>query len=134
MGLVMGSGSIINTSVASAFLAEVLACLQAMSFVKDMGFLKMVVEGDSRTIIMKATRGDVDRSVIGVLTEEIKLMAFSFNFILFQSINRISNSIAHAIARKGFEMGTKSFEVEEVPEGVVEMVDSECRALQEGED
>lgn len=39
MGLIMGSGLIINTNVANAFSAEAMACLQAMSFAKDMGFL-----------------------------------------------------------------------------------------------
>lgn len=58
---------------------------------------------------MKAFRGDVDRSAIEAFIEDIKLMALSFNSVLLQDINRIFNIIAHAITRKGFEMGTKSF-------------------------
>ncbi|MBA0637093.1 hypothetical protein Godav_025878 [Gossypium davidsonii] len=38
LGLVMGSGSILNSNVVDAFLSEALACLQALTFAKEMGF------------------------------------------------------------------------------------------------
>lgn len=100
----MGSGSIRNTNVACAFLAEALACLQVLIFVKEMGSSQVVVEGDARTVIMKASKGVVDRSAIGIFMADIKLMAINFNSVLFQHVNQDANAIAHSIARKGFEL------------------------------
>ncbi|MBA0704259.1 hypothetical protein Golax_016529 [Gossypium laxum] len=65
LGLVMGSGVVLYSHVADAFAAEVLACLHAITFARDMGFRKVVVEGDSRTIIIKVQKGVLDRSAIG---------------------------------------------------------------------
>ncbi|MBA0771737.1 hypothetical protein Gotri_007217 [Gossypium trilobum] len=73
MGLVMGSGEVFHRHVADAFAAEALACLNAITFARDMGFMKGVVEGDSRTIIVKAQKRD-----------------------------RGSNLVAHTIASMGF--------------------------------
>lgn len=56
MGLVMGSGVVFHRHVADAFAAEALACLNAITFARYMGFMKVVVEGDSRTIIVKAQK------------------------------------------------------------------------------
>ncbi|KAG8472386.1 hypothetical protein CXB51_034209 [Gossypium anomalum] len=50
LGLVMGSGSILNSNVADAFSAEALACFQALTFAKEMGFSQVVIEGDSRIV------------------------------------------------------------------------------------
>ncbi|MBA0744821.1 hypothetical protein Gogos_007427, partial [Gossypium gossypioides] len=47
----MGSGVVVNNHVADAFLAEALACLQALDFSIEMGFREVVMEGDSRTIV-----------------------------------------------------------------------------------
>ncbi|KAK5772563.1 hypothetical protein PVK06_048852 [Gossypium arboreum] len=41
-GLVMGSGSILNSNVADAFSAEALACLQALTFAKEMGWATLI--------------------------------------------------------------------------------------------
>lgn len=46
-----------------------------------------MVEGDLRTIIMKAFRGDIDRSAIGVFMVNINLMAINFNVVLFQHVD-----------------------------------------------
>ncbi|MBA0816578.1 hypothetical protein Gohar_001226 [Gossypium harknessii] len=37
LGLVMGSGLILNSNVADAFSSEALACLQTLTFAKEMG-------------------------------------------------------------------------------------------------
>ncbi|MBA0747631.1 hypothetical protein Gogos_004531 [Gossypium gossypioides] len=63
LGLVMGNGSILNSNVADAFSVEALPCLQALTFVKEMGFSQVVVEGDSRMTIIKARRGVTDRTL-----------------------------------------------------------------------
>ncbi|MBA0639900.1 hypothetical protein Goklo_022898, partial [Gossypium klotzschianum] len=89
LGLVMGSGVVLYSHVADAFAAEALACLHAITFARDMRFRKVVVEGDSRTIVVKVQR------------------------------DRESNLVAHTIARMGFKIGNSQCWVEEVPPDTV---------------
>lgn len=125
----MGNGSILNSNVADAFSVEALACLQSLTFVKEMGFSQVVVEGDSRMTIMKARRGVTDRSVIGIFIEDIRTMAFNFIAIFFQHVDRDSNIVAHTIAKNGFKLGNSQFWVE-VPHKAAEMVDKDRWSLQ----
>ncbi|MBA0701454.1 hypothetical protein Goari_022997 [Gossypium aridum] len=55
--LVMGNGVVVNDHVVDAFLAEALTCLQVLDFSIKMGFQEVVMEGDSRTIVVKIQKG-----------------------------------------------------------------------------
>ncbi|XP_052487946.1 uncharacterized protein LOC128041686 [Gossypium raimondii] len=52
-GLIMGACTYPIVDVADAFVAEARACERALYFAWDMGFRKVVVEGDSLTVIKK---------------------------------------------------------------------------------
>ncbi|MBA0578907.1 hypothetical protein Gorai_021178 [Gossypium raimondii] len=101
LGLVMGSGVVLYSHVADAFAAEALACLHAITFARDMGFRKVVVEGDSRTIIVKVQR------------------------------DRESNLVAHTIARMGFKIGNSQCWVEEVPPDTVAVIEKDRHLTQQ---
>ncbi|MBA0749028.1 hypothetical protein Gogos_002994, partial [Gossypium gossypioides] len=121
LGLIMGSESILNSNVVDAFSVEALACLQVLTFAKDMGFSHVVIDGDFRMTIMKARRGITDRSVIGIFTEDIRVMALHFIYVLFQHADRHSNTVAHTIAKNGFKLGNSHFWVEDVPHEAAEL-------------
>ncbi|MBA0840535.1 hypothetical protein Goarm_003113, partial [Gossypium armourianum] len=75
----------------------------------------VVIEGDSRMTIIKARRGITDKSVIGIFTEDIRVMSLNFISVLFQHADRDSNTVAHTIAKNGFKLGNSHFWVEDVP-------------------
>ncbi|MBA0688118.1 hypothetical protein Goari_005924 [Gossypium aridum] len=102
MGLVMGSGVVFHRHVADAFAAEALACLNAITFARDMGFMKVVVEGDSRTIIVKGQKRD-----------------------------RVSNLVTHTIASMGFKLGNSQFWVEEVPSDAIAVTERDRQLMQQ---
>ncbi|KAK5836463.1 hypothetical protein PVK06_012253 [Gossypium arboreum] len=52
--------------------AKAYACLQGVVFAEEMGFGEVIVEGDSMTIIKKLQSPKNDRSLIGVIINEIK--------------------------------------------------------------
>ncbi|MFQ6654830.1 hypothetical protein Gotur_025640 [Gossypium turneri] len=131
LGLVMGSGVVLYSHVADAFAAEALACLHAITFARDMGFRKVVVEGDSRTIIVKLQKGVLDRSAIGVYVKEIRIMALNFDYISFQHADRESNLVAHTIARMGFKIGNSQCWVEEVPPDTVAVIEKDRNLKQQ---
>ncbi|KAK8686375.1 hypothetical protein V6N13_125400 [Hibiscus sabdariffa] len=49
-GLIMGSCIVPHCHVADAFVAEAFTCLQAVTFAKELGFRRVVIEGDSLTV------------------------------------------------------------------------------------
>ncbi|KAK5819126.1 hypothetical protein PVK06_024087 [Gossypium arboreum] len=53
-GPVFGTCVVLNVNVSTPFAEEALACLQSMAFARHLRLDKMVVEGDSLTVIKKA--------------------------------------------------------------------------------
>ena len=75
-------------------------------FAKELGLDRMVMEGDSETVI-KAILGDyMDCSYMGHVLQDIKLLFSSFSFISVKHIHREGNCVAHKLARRGYQ---KSF-------------------------
>lgn len=68
-GQVLGSGMVRNNFVSDPFVGEVLACLDGLHFPTDMGFSNLVVEGDSRSTIVRIIEKGRARSAIGVYVE-----------------------------------------------------------------
>ena len=99
-GLVMTVLSQQIPSPASVEMVEVLAARQALLFAKELGFDKVVMEGDSKTVI-KAILGDyMDCSYMGHVLQDIKLLFSSFSFISVKHIHREGNFVAHKLARQ----------------------------------
>lgn len=99
---VMGCGVKKNLFVSDAFAVEALACIQALQFGRDMGFQYIAVEGDSRTLILKTNRKNVDRSEIGTYIAEILCLNLSFISVSFNYAERATNCLAHSLAKLGF--------------------------------
>ncbi|MBA0739505.1 hypothetical protein Gogos_012770 [Gossypium gossypioides] len=68
----------VNGNIVSVFAAEALACLQALSLGVDLGFQRVVVEGDSLSVIKKANSSGVDRSAIGAYIQDIRIVRRRF--------------------------------------------------------
>ena len=87
-------------SLASVEMVEVLAARRDLVFAKELGFDKVVVEGDSE-IVITAILGDyMDYSYMGHVLQDIKFMFSSFSFISIKHIHREGNCVAHRLARK----------------------------------
>ena len=87
-GLVMVALSQQIPSPALVEMMEVLAARRDLVFAKELGFDKVVVEGDSE-IVITAILGDyMDYSYMGHVLQDIKFMFSSFSFISFKHIHR----------------------------------------------
>ncbi|KAA3458678.1 reverse transcriptase [Gossypium australe] len=71
-GYILAACTYPNNFVADATTAEVRACVQAVTVAKELGFWRLVVEGDSLTVFKKVRSLDEDRSSIFVIIKEIK--------------------------------------------------------------
>ena len=67
---------------------------------KELGFDRLILEGDSETVI-KAILGDyMDCSYLGHVLKDIKFLFSSFSFISVKHIHREGNYVAHKLARR----------------------------------
>ncbi|KAK9012697.1 hypothetical protein V6N11_040736 [Hibiscus sabdariffa] len=72
----MAACSTLHPHVSDAFQAEALACLVAVNFTRDLGFTRVVIEGDSLTVFVSVNYGFVHREANGaahVLAQEGKM-------------------------------------------------------------
>ncbi|KAG8472839.1 hypothetical protein CXB51_034760 [Gossypium anomalum] len=87
-----------NKFVADPTTTEARACLQAMIVAEELGFRRLVVEGDSSTVVKKVQSLEGDKSSIAVLVKEIKEGAQRFEELTFRFVGRSGNQVAHTSA------------------------------------
>ncbi|PPS06844.1 hypothetical protein GOBAR_AA13799 [Gossypium barbadense] len=89
-GPVFGTCVVLNVNVSTPFAEEALACLQSMAFARHLRLDKMVVEGDSLTVIKKALQWDIVAKILArsgfgfVLPFGFPNLSFSVFFLFFK--------------------------------------------------
>ncbi|XVE91255.1 hypothetical protein DITRI_Ditri20bG0139100 [Diplodiscus trichospermus] len=101
---------------------EVKAAWKALTFAKDMGFQRIVLEGDALAITNRLKSGEKDLSTLGAVIEDIKHMANEFQFCCFQFGRRCANRAAHLLARNALEVDHDMYWVEDYPQCNVNIV------------
>ncbi|KAK8479940.1 hypothetical protein V6N12_030476 [Hibiscus sabdariffa] len=66
----------------------------------ELGFSKVIIEGDSLTVIKKLNSNAVDRSVICPIVHNIKILSKDFSSISFCFVRRGANKATHALAHE----------------------------------
>ncbi|KAK8479771.1 hypothetical protein V6N11_052705 [Hibiscus sabdariffa] len=115
LGLIMAACSVQHENVANAFMAEALACRQAVLFARELGFSRVIIEGVSLTVIKKLNSDAVDRSLICPIVHDIKILSLDFNNISFCFVRRGANKAAHALAHECRNNPGPCYWVEEAP-------------------
>ncbi|KAL4284821.1 hypothetical protein GQ457_16G011460 [Hibiscus cannabinus] len=117
------SGNIVASCVApfsnvmDVLVAESLACLQAVRYAKDLGFRRVIFEGDSLTVVRKINEGMLERLVIAPIIYDIRVAAMDFESVSFTFARRDANRAAHTLARDYRSHQTSYFWIEEAPAG-----------------
>lgn len=75
--------SMVHERVASAFTAEAITCCNAIHLGLDMGWLSVIIEGDSLSVIKKSNESKPDRSAICAYMHDIRRMGGLFPEISF---------------------------------------------------
>ncbi|XP_017620800.1 uncharacterized protein LOC108465011 [Gossypium arboreum] len=97
-GNVLLSCAEIHQQVASAFAAEALVCYKATQIGTDMQWPKIIIEGDSLSIIKKCKVKSPDKSLVGAYIHDIQQLLLKSRNCRFEYIPRIANSLAHILA------------------------------------
>ncbi|KAK8527551.1 hypothetical protein V6N13_085373 [Hibiscus sabdariffa] len=111
----MASCVVPRSNVLDALMAESLACLQAVRYAKELGFRRVIIDGDSLIVIKKINEGMHDRSIIAPVIHYIRMKARDFDVISFVFGQRDANNVAHVLARDHRTQNDPCFWIEEVP-------------------
>ena len=65
----------------------------------ELGFHRLVVEGDSEVIINSIKDGNMSHSAFGHILQDITSLCSLFSYVSFQHIKRQGNCVAHKLAR-----------------------------------
>ncbi|KAK8710607.1 hypothetical protein V6N13_145921 [Hibiscus sabdariffa] len=91
-----------HSNISDAFVAEALACKVAVQFAKDMGFLNVIIEGDSLTVVKKLNSASHDRG---------------------------ANKVAHSLAREFYYVHDPCYWTELVPPETFAAAEADRRFL-----
>ena len=78
--------------------AEVLACRKVLEFAVDVGFSKLIVEGNNINVMKSIKSNQVDLSRLGNLYDDIRCMAGCLQHVDFHSIKRSANGVSHSLS------------------------------------
>ncbi|KAK8599972.1 hypothetical protein V6N12_049836 [Hibiscus sabdariffa] len=114
-GLIMAAGIIPHHFVVNRELAEAYACVDALNLARDTGFLSIIIEGDTLTVINKVNCSGIDRSSLRARTKQVHDMRAFFSSLPFSYVGRSCNVVAHLLAREGRGFYGPRFWIEEAP-------------------
>nr|POE80721.1 hypothetical protein CFP56_73999 [Quercus suber] len=104
---------------------EALAALKASQFMYNLGFQNAILEGDSLGLIKALKAEDNNLSPLGLLVEDVKLVANNFVSLSYSHIKRNGNSVAHNLVEHAIRIPDFQVWMEDVPSHVVSFLHSD---------
>ncbi|KAK9029055.1 hypothetical protein V6N11_026180 [Hibiscus sabdariffa] len=98
-GNIVASCVVPFNNVVDVLVVESFACFQAVRYAKDLGFRRVIFEGDSLNVVKKINEGMLDRSVIAPIIYDICVAAMDFESVSFTFVRRDANRAVHTLAR-----------------------------------
>ena len=77
---------------------EALAIWCALTLACDEGMNKIIIASDCLSMVQRLNSLGRDGSLVGVVVEDIKMLATSLSVVLFRHINRLLSNSAHILA------------------------------------
>ena len=102
---------------------EALVALKAVTLARDLGFRKAILEGDFLSL-MKALKSKNDSlSPTGLLVDDVKWVASSFERLVYSHVKRNSNRVAHSLAKNALRILDLQVWMEDVPSHITSILD-----------
>ena len=74
-------------------MVEVLAVRRALWFAMELGFQRLIVEGDSEVIINSIKDGNMIQSAFGHILQDISFLCYFFSHVSFQVSNILRGKV-----------------------------------------
>ncbi|KAK8507490.1 hypothetical protein V6N13_141512 [Hibiscus sabdariffa] len=109
LGHIKAACAFAHTPIDNVFVAEAMACADAINFAIDLGFRSIQMEGNSLTVIKKLVSPSIDRSIISPIILDIKSKLGFFEKVTFSHVRRQVNQAAHALAKESLHLPLPRF-------------------------
>ncbi|KAH1072683.1 hypothetical protein J1N35_025011 [Gossypium stocksii] len=98
---IVGAETYLFSNVSDAFLVEARACERALLFTVEKGYRRVIIEGDSLTVIKSIHKKEEDKLIIQAITHHINLLNKNFDSVTYTFVPRLVNRTAHMLAIEG---------------------------------
>ncbi|KAK9002549.1 hypothetical protein V6N11_025221 [Hibiscus sabdariffa] len=98
------------------------ACEQAVDLAYELNFRRVILEGDSPTVLRKLCSPAKDMSLISMIIKSVKTKIESFKNVTFQHSPRICNKVAQRIAQLGRSSLETNIWMAEAPPMIDELI------------
>ncbi|KAG8486373.1 hypothetical protein CXB51_019807 [Gossypium anomalum] len=115
-GNIFLSCSKIYQRVASAFTTKAFACRKVTRIGIDVQWPKIIIEGDSLSIIKKCKVKSPNKLMVGAYIHDIQQLLLKSRNCRFEYIPRIANTLAHILATETLKNKKELYLVGSVPE------------------
>ncbi|KAA3467221.1 reverse transcriptase [Gossypium australe] len=121
-GEILGACTYPFEDVVDAFVAEARACERALLFAFEMGFRRLLLEGDSFSIIKNLKSTGEDKSILRPITHSIRILESYFEEVSYLFVPRAVNRTAHTLALEGRRRQISCFWVDGASDSVRKMM------------
>jgi hypothetical protein len=98
-GKCLAAASLPLQGFSSPEVAEAMALRRAVEVTRDRGFDKVIFASDCLSLIQRLNSTDPDRSQVGAIVKDIKVLVARFSSATFRHVGRSLNVAAHVLAR-----------------------------------
>ena len=114
-GEVMAGMSVKGPDVNSSEEAEVLACPRAVEFSREVGFSRVIIEGDCLNVMRALFVSTENSSLLGHIYEDIKFNLRGLQVLSINWVKRDGNMVAHTLAKHARNLINDVFWIEDNP-------------------
>ncbi|KAK5834623.1 hypothetical protein PVK06_010299 [Gossypium arboreum] len=97
----MGECTYPSGDVVDVFVAEARVCKRVMLFTSEIGFKRLLLEGDSLSIFKKLNLEGENRSIIRPIIYNIRILERHFEEVSYCFVPRAVNRATHTLALEG---------------------------------
>ena len=101
---------------------EALAVCRVVEFARELGFIRVIIEGDSESIWKDLSNLSPSLALHGLLIRDAQELALSFLKISFSHVCRQGNVVAHCLARRAILSESLNFWMKDVPPVILQFV------------
>lgn len=128
MGQVCAACCSVQEGCPEPTVAEAMGALTAVEFCRDLGFQKIVLEGDSKSVV-QAVNGGTPWCKFGQIMEDIHAILPGFRSWKAEHVRREANAAAHGLAKAAELNEIHKVWMEEVPDLILDVVNLERSAI-----
>ena len=129
-GLVLASLSKQFPQLYTALEVEAMAAATALSFAVQLGFHSGTLESDSLLLVSALVDNHNYLSSVGLLLDDIRFYASSFNQLLYSHVKRDGNKVAHRLAKHALCISDFLVWMEDVPPPIRSVVQDDMDGFQ----